>query len=658
MFDDWTRRGRVCLSKALLDALAGGRDLGLDLYTKYLDNSTLVDSDLCFSGLSRFGLANRSVISTHQYKNAEPATEPAHWSVRSECDVNRAAGMVGCLIVVFVYDPPASEPPAPTADVADDDYWLERAGRDSRRFWLWHDSRPRHVQRGEAEKRVRAFLATSGKTRQLYELSAGRLSEFEDLAHVWFSETAGPASKTCVSVSALGGDYLAAVDALLGIELADDDDDDDAVEPFGSLQDFFLSDRSRLHRRWKSASSCVAVLAYTRREGNGAALSAGNAKKGRKPVGLRFTCLAIASEFSPDDSHRDFADHATPDAVVVCFYGQDHACLLQDPYRSMALAAHLDTRGLSQRLFNRTDLSGVAKKLPESVVREAEQRRKEKKEAKRGGGTARKRPKRRCRCGTCRSPKYRENMSASGPDRLCTAPYSLSDLLSLLGALDDDARLVVSKMVELSVASMDIESRTFDVDLEGPRPGYLVEYPEIGGPILEGHVFKAQQPIMVGHTDFLSRQRGDKWHDTVKDDSPEAVYALFSRYWLKVCKLQAEAKEAKSKLAESIKEMAARYSEAYCAFFNAWVKTSEIERDHHHACRAQELTDLRKAGRLDDDTYNSMLDDAFRRYCQSDEWAMPTPGQAGSAFFNTLPGQLMKRLGALVSRYVVFNFYG
>lgn len=666
---DWSRRARVCLSKALLDALAGGFDNGLDLYTRYIDTTTLIDSDLCFAGLSRFGLANRTLIAENQYVNRNPAAEPAHWSILSEADVNRAGAMTDCLVVLFVYDPATSEGLFP--DRVDNNFWLNTVLESDKKFWLWHDSRPRHIQRAEngPEKRVRAFLATSGRARQLYELDVDRLADFEARAHVWFSETPGPAETACVSVSSFGGDYLAAIDHLLGrknddnVDVVDDDGEDEILQ----LQDFYLRDRSLLHKRWaKQAGSCVALLAYTRREGRGSSLASCHSnKKGRLPVGMRFSCLAIASDMSSDDSRRDFADHATPEAAVVCFYGQDYVCLMQDPWRSLALAKHLDTRGLAQKLLNRTDLSEVPKKLPDAVVREAEKKRDERLEKernkKRPKGEGR-RPKynlkKRCRCEACKSAKYVKNMAKAGPDKLCTTPYTVSELLGLLGVLDDAAKSTIAQMVQLSVAAMDIESRTFEVDLEGPRPGHLVEYPEIGGPILEGHVFKAQRPIMIGHTDALTRRRGEKWHDTVKDDSPQAVYALFARYWLKVTKLREDAAKEKAVLAEKMMDLSSRYSQAYIAFSNAWIETSLIEREHHHAGRAEELKRLKEEDRLDEDSYNSLLEAAFNSYFKSDEWSMPTLGQIGTAFRNTLPGLLQTRLGNLIRRYVVFNFYG
>ena len=645
---DWSRAGSTCLSKAFLDALAGGKNLGLELYTKYIDQATIIDNDLCFTGLSRFGLVKRSAIAKLQYKEHDPSSEPAHWSVYSECDVNSVATLVNRLVVIFAYDPGSS---GNVPNETSDSFWIEKIseGSGSRKFWLWHDGRPRHVVRdANAETPIAGFVATTGRPRQLFSLSADAVIELEARSYVWFAEIRGPAENVCVSTRAFNGDYLAAVDALLGIERRADQDNEDDV--FRSIQDFFLCDRQKLHQRWASgAGCCVALLAYTRHTGKltsaASSFSSSNA--------IRFTCLAISSEFSPQDCRRDFADHATPDAAVVCFYGSEHVCLMQDPYRSAALIRHLDTRGLSQKLLNRTDLSDVPRRLPETVVKAAEEKVEASKKKKAGDRLVKK-----CRCRDCKSRKYKKNMAPAGPDRLCTVPYALSDLLSLLGALDDKARVVVKKMVDLCVASMDIESQTLSVDLEGPRPGYLVEYPEIGGPILEGHIMKTQRPIMIGHTDVLSRERGEKWHDVVSDDTPEAVFAMFARYWLRVCRLKKDASQAKKALSSELKEMAKKYNDAFVAFSNAWVETSRIERDYHHRTRIEELSRLFADGRLDDENYQSLQKDASRHYYESEEWAMPTVNQLMTAFRHTVPGLLDSRLDGLVRRYVVFTFYG
>ena len=640
---DWARGG--CLSKALLDCLAGGPDLGLNLYERYMNETTLIDGDLSFTGLSRFGLVNRDLLKDLQYRFRHPELEPAHWSIFSECDVNRIAAMLDLQIVMFAYEPTSSERiPASTTDP---DYWFDKVSEasTSRRFWLWHDSRAA-TQLRRISPELKVFVVTP---EMLFCVDPLRVEELDARAHVWFSDLRGPADDVCLSVDSFDNNYLATVDALLGLEPREEEPDN--CEQVESLRDIFLSDRHALYKRWSAAAPCVVLLSYTRRSGT--VLSSKNRDMGR-PAQLKFVCMAITSELSTADSRRDFADHAVPDAVVICFYGPKRACVLQDPFRSTALMRHLDTRGLSQKLLNRSDLSGVPKRLSQEAVEDARRKHDSKKKKKFGF----KERKKICRCKTCKSKAYAHNMAPAGPDRLCTIPYTLSDLLRLLNAYDSDAKNLISRMVQLSTASMDIESQTQAVDLEGPRPGPLVEYPMFGGPTLEGHVVKTQRPIMIGHTDALSRERGERWHDVVKDDSPEAVYAMFARYWLRVCSLAAAASAEKKRISESVRLLAGRYREAYHAYSQTWIQCSEIEREHHRGCRIAELHQMHLSGSLDQNAYREMLEEADASYLNSDDWSMPDTKALESAFKNSLPGLLESRLDALISRYTVFSFYG
>jgi len=656
IMEDWARGG--CLSKGLLDCLAGGRNLGVNLYARYMEETTLIDNDLSFTGLSRFGLVNRTLLKDVQYKLAAPQEEPAHWSIFSECDVNRVGNLLELQIIMYAYEPSPGERIPHTTTLG---FWSDKLseGSASRRLWIWHDPRA-NCQLRSKTLQTKIFIVTP----KMIFCASNDLGELLDArSHVWFSDIRGPAEETCLSVDSFDGDYLAAVDEILGLntphpESSTSQESERREEKITSLRDFFLCDRHSLHKRWAAASPCVVLLSYTRKVGN--VLSRSSRSMARAGQ-LRFTCLAITSELSKEDSRRDFADHAVPEAAVVCFYGPRRFCLLQDPFRSAALALHLDTRGLAQKLLNRSDLSGVPRTLDPAVVREA---RAKKREENSGGEKKKKKKKKievakKCACKICKSEKYQENMASAGPERLCTVPYTLSDLLQMLGALDDKSRGLISQMVHLSVASMDIESQTINVDLEGPRPGPLVEYPTFGGPTLEGHVVKTQRPVMIGHTDALSRERREKWFDVVSNDSPEAVYAMFSRYWLRVTRLAREARAEKKKISQELFELSSKYKEAYLAFAQSWVQLSTIERDYHHRSRLAEIHQMLAAGNcLDPDTHKELTEEADRQYLNSEDWAMPQIEALVSAFRNTLPGLLEARLRQLIRRYVVFSFYG
>ena len=101
--------------------------MGLNLYERYMNETTLIDGDLSFTGLSRFGLVNRDLLKDLQYRFENPELEPAHWSIFSECDVNRVAAMLDLQIVMFAYEPTASERISPSS--ADADYWFDKCPR-------------------------------------------------------------------------------------------------------------------------------------------------------------------------------------------------------------------------------------------------------------------------------------------------------------------------------------------------------------------------------------------------------------------------------------------------------------------------------------------------------------------------------------------------
>lgn len=643
---DWASGS--CLSKAVLDGLAGRKNGGIELYSRYMDSATLIDADLSFSGLSRYGLVGRRLMSDVQYKLADPYQEPAHWSVYSEADVNAAGQLAGARVVVYAYDCRGD----PVPRVISRDFWLTKtlSAWASSRFWLWHDSRLDVSLSEDREdlSELAVFVVASGAGRhRLFRLPPEQAAALDARTHVWFGTTAGPAEEVCQRVDDFEGDFLALADSLLGVRPLPD-----SQPPAGriaSLDAFFASDRHQLYKRWSSAAPCVVLLSFTRVFGKSLVR-----RNRSKPQNLRFDCLAITSEFTPEQSRHDFADHAVPEALVVCFYAQRYACVLSDSFRDQAVRFHLDTRGLAQKLLNRSDLSGVRRVLPREQVAKAEEERKKKKPPK-----ASDRVTKICKCRTCRSSKkYADNMSRAGPDRLCTVPYSLSEILEMLGAYDAGARQLINRMVRLSVASMDIESQTIGVDLVGPRPGPRVEYPAIGGPALEGHVIKTQRPIMIGHTDSLLRERGERWHDVVADDTPEAAFKMFSRYWLKVTALRREAVNQKKIISAELLQLSKKYQEACVSYARGWLEISTIEREHHYQACQRDIATRLFSGQLSSDQARAMAEQADWTYNSSDDWVMPEICDILNAFNNTVPGLLARKLDSLLGRYVVFNFYG
>jgi len=221
--------------------------------------------------------------------------------------------------------------------------------------------------------------------------------------------------------------------------------------------------------------------------------------------------------------------------------------------------------------------------------------------------------------------------------------------------LDAETSALVERLLELSIGAMDLESQTINLSMEGPRPGPHVVYPEIAGPVLEGHVKKVQRPIMIGHTDALSRERNERWRDTVADDSVEAVFNMFSRYWLRVTKLHRQAKTLKLRTAERLTEAIANYKRAFFAYSDRFAAESREERNVRHETERLELSQRHARGEIDDTAYDALLADLADEY---HEWTIPDVKALAVAFRNLPPGLLARQLEKICNRYIVFSFYG
>ena len=79
-----------------------------------------------------------------------------------------------------------------------------------------------------------------------------------------------------------------------------------------------------------------------------------------------------------------------------------------------------------------------------------------------------------CKCPMCSDPKYEKNMFRGGPERLCTSPHTIRQLLRIMGLYDSATEGILKQVWKLSIASMDIEARTVALDLEGPQTGPCV----------------------------------------------------------------------------------------------------------------------------------------------------------------------------------------
>jgi len=678
LLSDWAAERSTCLTKALLDSLAGSDESGFDIYYAYLETCLLFDEEINFSALSRFGHTSKAIVSRYQYRTAHPSEEPAHFSFYSQHDVNRLASLRNLEIVVYSYDDRGCSTRIPAH--LDRDYWknhFENAFSDSElqlrrsRLTLFHDFRALQIAPDTGPRRV-FYLVTAKNPRRLFRLPPDTCID----SHVrpWFADPEHPIVDASPRFGAGEWDYLAACDRVLaGSAVQDLPRTSDKLT---SASDFLCVERVSLYDRWaqlqactgSSPPDCYLVVTFCRLGGK-SVLARRTAPPA--PAQFKFTTLALASPRSAT-SEADDADFVTTDTLVLCLFADRYVCLLHERYRIAVVSSHLHAKGLKERLLNRTNFSEVRKKLTPAEVEEAKRQEKERVaknlSRRRKGGCQKKAPKKadragdkiekKCRCADCRSLIYTNNMARAGPERLCSSPYTARELLRLLGMLDAETNSLIERMLELSIAAMDLESQTIELSMAGPRPGPQIVYPEIAGPILEGHVRKVQQPIMIGHTDVLTRERGERWRDSVADDSVESIYKMFARYWLRVSRLQKEAKTLKQKTSEKLVEVIAEYRRAHFAFSDRWCAASRSERSTLHEAEQAELAELRIRDELDSTAFEALSRDATDRFFSSDEWKIPDAKAIALSFRHLPHGQLQRQLGRICNRYIVFSFYG
>jgi len=661
---DLTEAGRVSLSKAFLRGISASRGVegkfspDFSLYYEYRNQLTMVDDQLNFSALSRFGDASEELVYRLQFRGESPAEEPHHFSFFSSEDLGRLASHLDIVVVVYLYEN-SRKPATPVRLPNGDAFWmelLENFPSERRHFFLFHDYRLLEEEQTRT-KPVYSFVLTSKLPRSLYLV--GRpdllLPSLDAFSHAWFSLSPGTAYLTCCRFRQ---NCYAGVDAVVVGR------DETSAESYGdnahvlTLEDLLCADRSRLYSRWSrlyarergtSSPRCFIVVLFVRMAGK-------NLKGPRVAKKFVFVTAAVASASSAPGETRDLAAHVSDDAFVVCLFGKRYACRVREDIRVRVIQMHRQAKSAKEVLQNRSNLSGVPRTLPPeefaAAVEEADRQKKEKSSGKKHL------PEFICKCEDCLSTPYIENMGKNGPDRLCSLPYSLSDLLRLLGLFTAETETLVERLCELSLAAMDIESQTIATSNRGPFPGPRVSYEEFGGPTYEGHVVHTQRPIMLGHTDCLSHEANFKWIDQVANDSVSAVYDLFARYWLHVTACRKAATAEKRRLSISLTETVAKYRAAHAAYTTFWSENSRLERD---VMLQEELAVLQcQKPYFDADTFDALLANLQSRYYESEEWTMPDEcsKKMAAAFRNMLPGQLETQLLKLQHRYVVFSFYG
>ena len=681
-YRDWSEEGSLCPTKALLSALAAGSPIGgktdAILYREYFEAYTLIDAEANLSSLERFDHAAYHHFHDRFYHSANPKKEPDWLTFTSPNDLNRLSALTDTDLVIFKVskgklpaNPHLYKSEFQTylsdfgwADDDDDDddddneEEVDSAGdiklskvksRVARaqelQFEVYHDYRCLYSNR----TRERCFLLSLNGSR-LFELDSSQLFDPYFASHSPAPELT--TAWTYVEEEDLndGGcsNYATAIATLLNTRsnVDDDDDDDDDDGGYQNVCDLWEIDEEHLYNKIGQVK-CLVVYMVRR-------------IKQSKRFQRRFVTLAVAAPHANSEifSARISAHEPCP---VVCVYNKRFLYLLPENERLEVLESHFNTTGRKERLLNRNIwLEGVDKKLPSTVLDEAVAAHEAKLAKKRKNRNL---PPKLCRCNICsKDKKYSKNMDTHGPERLCSTKFTLKELLTILNCPPEVMGNRLEQLCELSIAAMDIESRTCHIDMKGPKPGPTVEYGEYDEAVLEGHVKKVQRPVMIAHTDAITGD--DVWSLTVTDDSTDAIFDMMKEYWNRVNVCRNACLEQKKTLAAPLFKYLQEFETTYYHWYDLYageLATSFAEEE------TQELEELRTSQHNrstgsdnSDSLLQRMQEDAVKSKFMKLRNGLPSTKENSrrEAWQSTLPGKAQVQLQRLIDNYTIFTFCG
>lgn len=193
-----------------------------------------------------------------------------------------------------------------------------------------------------------------------------------------------------------------------------------------------------------------------------------------------------------------------------------------------------------------------------------------------------------CDCDVCQesAKEYEFNMDDDGPEKLLTVDFGCRELLRLLG-LDSRENLdLVDRLVDLSIAAFDIESKTVEVDAVRPDPNLYSEIdPQMS---VEGHYKKIQRPIMIAHMDGLDEE-GDPQTWTVQGDDEFQVYKMMEDYFRNVLQRKKRADAEKCRLAEGLRKKLWDWRNLFVDFFRSTFRGAPRQKRTKSLATAQRM---------------------------------------------------------------------
>jgi hypothetical protein len=614
---DLSQNGAICLSKALLSSCC--KPLSAEsVYGEYFKPFTLVDEETNLSCLKSRPNQERKIRNS-MFHPKHPKEEPAFFNFNSHADVNRLAQVIGKNIVIYFTNEIWSffeiyhdfrafnnnlvsivfndeDGDDEDEDEDDDDATIEDSPAAASKKLLAKKWKKMRT-RNQAEKIGVFYVLTA--SRKLYQFNRC-LDDLLDTCCPFFAD-----GFWRMRVNYLQDDYGVLLAQVLGLQ--------PPPFPIDSICELTF----RLKDLWNLWKKKVILVNFCRLNFNQKNADKVVSRR-TQPKYSNFFNLGVIAPSIDEETTSLTAMHLEDFEACVCFYGNTFACLLKDLYRNEVIKQYKKT--------SRRDKPNAQNFLHLPKVSLDQQRRAlavelRKKQLKRKASfspedeefsSAKKQKANICLCSTCSSDDYNINMNPKGPERLCTYALDVSDLLHFLGADTDSNIQLVDQMSELSVASMDIESMTVQVHLEPPvqqRGG--IQYGTIDEASLEGHFKKVQKPIMIAHTDAITGEAVVVF--TAASDNEEDLYAMMRSYWAHVKHQQQLTQKAKKELAQPLFDLINNYKKAHFDVYQKWCENNLIDPDSKLITRS---------------------------------------------WYQSLPGQLEKKLMRLVLDYNVFSFYG
>lgn len=365
------------------------------------------------------------------------------------------------------------------------------------------------------------------------------------------------------------------------------------------------------------------------------------------------TLAAILPSSRDGDRKTNAASIVQADPTVVCIWDVNKACVLNKDFTSQLLQRHFDSTGWKEKRSSMISITGVNHFTEEDRLAAKEEWNKKRLAKGMESSSDNWSELRKCNCDVCENSlkRFGDNMATCGPEKLCTSKYSISNLLKMLGAYDSDAEKDIDRMCELSIAAMDIESKTVELAIGSPLPGANVLYQEIDSAKLEGYSKKIQHPIMIAHVDARTITDARKVF-TVANDTPEAAFDMMTEYWNYVLESHCVVQKEKMEIAKKYYTLTGLYRKSFYETANSWFERVKKEyADQMLEARNKDLSDELCEGDARRD-YNI---DGIAELAEKFEY---NPAKIEAAWRSTIPGQLEGALDHLISQYEIFSFYG